>query len=96
MASLTQIQQARLTATYIQDATNRGLDDKAQIRELLNFIFSDRATQKTQLANLVSRVRSLVSDQQAAFDATKAAELSGLNTVGTNLDDLSTTIPTLT
>jgi hypothetical protein len=96
MPSLTAIQQQRLIAVYFQDATNRGLDDKAQIRELLGFIFSPRATQLTQLQNLVARVRTTVSDQQAAFDAAKAAELAGLNTVGTNLDDLSTTIPTIT
>jgi hypothetical protein len=96
MPSLTQIQQTRLMAAYIQDATNRGIDDKGMIRELLNFIFSDRATQKTQLQNLVQRVRNIVSDQQAAFDAAKTAEFAGLNTVGTNLDDLLTTIPTIT
>jgi hypothetical protein len=96
MPSLTQIQQTRLVAAYMQDSTNRGLDDKARIGELLNFIFSPRATQLTQLQNLVQRVRNLVSDQQAAFDAAKAAELAGLSTVGTNLDDLITTLPTIT
>ena len=96
MAALTQIQQTRLAAAYVQDATNRGLDDKAMVRELLSFVFAPRTVQLTQLQNLVTRVRSIVSDQQAAFDAAKAAELAGLNTVGTNLDDLSTTLPTIT
>lgn len=96
MASLTPIQQQRLANAYLTDASRRQLDDRAMVRELLTFIFADRATQLTQLQNLVARVRSGVADQQANFDTTKAAELAALDQVGTALDDLSTTLPTIT
>jgi len=96
MPSLTPVQQNRLAMAYAQDAQTRGLDDKAQVRELLQFIFLPRPQQLTQLQNLVSRVRSGVSDLQANFDTNKASELAGINQVGSNLDDLSATIPTIT
>jgi hypothetical protein len=96
MPSLTPDQQALLVKAYLQDSSRRGLDPDARVEELLTFIFAPRATQLTQLRNLVQRIRNSVSDQQAAFDAAKTTELAGLNTFGTNLDDLITTIPTIT
>jgi hypothetical protein len=96
MAQLTQIQQTRLANAYVQDATNRGLGDKQMIAELLSFIFATRPIQVNQLQNLVQRVRDGITQQQAAFDAQKAIELTGLNQVGTVLDDLLVTIPTIT
>lgn len=96
MPSLTPVQQNRLAMAYVQDAQTRGLDDKQQVRELLQFIFLPRAQQLNQLQNLVARVRGNVSDLQANFDTAKASELAGINQVGSNLDDLSATIPTIT
>lgn len=96
MAALTPIQQQRLGQAYLSDAQARGLDERAMIRELLQFIFADRPTQLQQLQNLVARVRATITTQQGNFDTNKAAELAGLNQVGTNLDDLSTTLPTIT
>jgi hypothetical protein len=96
MPSLTPDQQALLVKAYLQDASKRGLDAYGQVDELLSFIFAPRATQLTQLRNLVQRVRNSVSDQQVVFDAAKTTELTALNSLGTNLDDLITTLPTIT
>jgi len=96
MAALTVLQQQHLASAYYQDSAQRGLDDKARVRELFQLLVGPRDTQLLTLQNLVARVRAAVSSQQAEFEMNKAAELAAMTQVGTTLDDLTTTLATVT
>jgi hypothetical protein len=96
MPSLTPDQQALFVKAYLQESSKRGLTHEGRVDELLTFIFAPRATQLTQLRNVLQRFRNSVNDQQATFDAAKTTELANLNALGTDLDALITTLPTIT